>query len=91
MERGSEAARFGTFHGQVRNPKGLAELVKDIYEPGSPNYRKYLTTGEFSGKFSYPGMSATKPFGGVIYQKPAPAGFGMFLGTEGCGAVEITP
>ena len=50
-------------------------------------------TGAFSGGFFYPGMNKNRKisFGGVIYQKPAPAaGYGLFLGTDQCGGVEIS-
>jgi hypothetical protein len=48
-------------------------------------------TGTFSGKFPYPPKNKGKSFGGVIYIKPAPAGYGLFLGTDQSGSVEITP
>jgi hypothetical protein len=47
--------------------------------------------GTFSGKFPYPPTNKGKAFGGVIYIKPAPAGYGLFLGTDQTGSVEITP
>jgi hypothetical protein len=47
-------------------------------------------TGVFSGKFLYPGGDKKTPFSGVIYQKPTPTGFGMFLGADESGGVEIT-
>jgi hypothetical protein len=48
-------------------------------------------TGPFSGKFLDPVTGKKTPFGGVIYQDPAPAGFGLFLGADQFGSVEITP
>jgi len=49
-------------------------------------------TGMFRGGFLYPAMNGTRkiPFGGVIFQKPAPVGFGQLLGTDQSGCVEIT-
>jgi hypothetical protein len=47
-------------------------------------------TGGFRGTFLYPGTGRETSFGGVIYEKPVRAGFGLFLGTDQCGAVEIT-
>ena len=47
-------------------------------------------TGAFSGTFLYPGTGMKTGFNGVIYQKPAPAGFGLFLGASQTGGVEIT-
>jgi hypothetical protein len=46
----------------------------------------------FRGGFLYPAMNGTRkiPFGGVIYQKPGPFGFGQFLGTDQSGSLEIT-
>jgi len=46
--------------------------------------------GKFSGKFLYPGTNKETSFDGVIYQKPVPAGFGLFLGTDQCGSLQIT-
>ena len=49
-------------------------------------------TGAFSGKFLYPGTNKKTAFGGVIYQKmPPPAGFGLFLGADQSGGLEIAP
>ena len=49
------------------------------------------STGAFSGKFLCPVTNTKTSFGGVIYQKPAPAaGYGLFLGTDESGGVEIT-
>lgn len=48
-------------------------------------------TGAFSGHFLYPGTDKKTPFSGVIYQKPAPAaGYGLFLGADQSGEVDIT-
>jgi hypothetical protein len=47
-------------------------------------------TGEFSGTFTNPGSAAATPFTGVIYQKPTPGGFGMFLDSDQSGAVTLT-
>ena len=48
-------------------------------------------TGAFRGYFLFPVTNTRTPFGGVIYQKPAPAaGFGLFPGTDQCGGLEIT-
>ena len=48
-------------------------------------------TRGFSGKFLDPVTDKKTSFGGVIYEKPAPAaGYGLFLGTDQCGSVEIT-
>jgi len=49
------------------------------------------STGAFSGSFLYPTTNKKTPFWGVIYQKPLPAvGYGLFLGTDQCGGVEIS-
>jgi uncharacterized repeat protein (TIGR03803 family) len=47
-------------------------------------------TGAFSGAFYYPGTTKKTSFEGVIYQKPDPAGFGLFFGTDQSGNLEIT-
>jgi hypothetical protein len=47
-------------------------------------------TGAFSGTLLDPGANKGPVFNGVIYQKPVPAGFGLFLATGRCGGVEIT-
>jgi len=47
-------------------------------------------TGAISGHFLYPGTDKKTPFSGMIYQKPTPAGFGLFLGNEQCGELEIS-
>ena len=49
-------------------------------------------TGMFRGGFFYPAMAGTRkiPFAGVIFQKPGPAAFGQFLGTDQSGSLEIT-
>ena len=48
------------------------------------------STGAFSGSFLYPGMRKRTPFDGVIYQKPTPTGFGLFLGPDQSGNLQIT-
>jgi len=48
------------------------------------------STGAFTGIFHYPVTDKKTPFGGVIYKRPAPAGYGSFLGTDQSGALEIT-
>jgi hypothetical protein len=47
------------------------------------------TTGAIAGTFLYPGTNKRTTFGGVFYQKPTPAGFGLFLGSDQSGTVEI--
>ena len=47
-------------------------------------------TGAFSGTFINPGTDRRSIFTGVIYQKTAPEGFGLFLGAGQCDGVEIT-
>ncbi len=50
-----------------------------------------LATGAFTGTFLDPANNNTKtPFGGVIYEKPSAEGFGLFLGTDQSGGVEIS-
>jgi hypothetical protein len=58
---------------------------------GSGNVTTTLTpsTGSFSGDFLYPTTNKKTPFWWVICQKPEPAGFGLLLGAEQCGSVEI--
>ncbi len=34
-----------------RDPAGLDQFVKDVYDPTSPNFRKYLTPAEFTNRF----------------------------------------
>jgi uncharacterized repeat protein (TIGR03803 family) len=46
-------------------------------------------TGWFSGNFLIPETNKKTSFTGIIYQKPAPAGFGLFLGTDQSGNLEI--
>jgi fibronectin type 3 domain-containing protein len=48
-------------------------------------------TGAFAGKFPDPVTNKKKTFSGVIYQKPSAEGFGLFLGTDQSGGVQITP
>jgi len=49
-------------------------------------------SGAVSGLFRYPlKKPVERAFGGIIYVKPSPAGYGMFLGTDQSGSVEITP
>ncbi len=35
----------------LRNPEALTNLLRDLYDPASPNYRHYLATGEFTSRF----------------------------------------
>jgi hypothetical protein len=51
----------------------------------------FPATGLFSGTVLLPVSRKEASFGGVIYQKPAPAGFGLFMDTGACGTVEIAP
>ncbi|HTB85332.1 MAG TPA: protease pro-enzyme activation domain-containing protein [Candidatus Sulfotelmatobacter sp.] len=37
---------------QLRDQAGLNELLKQIYDPSSTNYQKYLTPDEFTARFS---------------------------------------
>ena len=46
-------------------------------------------TGMFEGRFQFPGTVRRIPYDGVIYQKPVPGGFGLFLGTDQSGEVDI--
>jgi subtilase family serine protease len=34
-----------------RDPAGLDALLRDIYDPSSPNFRHYLSVAEFTGRF----------------------------------------
>jgi hypothetical protein len=47
-------------------------------------------TGAFTGSFKYPVTDKKTTFGGVIYQKPASAGYGLFMGTDQTGSVQVT-
>jgi hypothetical protein len=47
-------------------------------------------TGAFTGTFKYPATGATTPFGGVIYEKPSRAGYGLFVTPDTTGKVNIT-
>jgi hypothetical protein len=47
------------------------------------------STEAFTGTFLYPGTNKKTSFGGVIYQKPTPSGFGLFLGPDQSGSLEI--
>ena len=49
-----------------------------------------LGTGALSGEFRSPVTNQKTSLNGVIYQKPAPAAFGHFLGTDQSGALEIS-
>jgi len=35
----------------LRNPEGLSNLLRQIYDPASPNYRHYLTPAQFTERF----------------------------------------
>ena len=35
----------------LRNPQGLSSFLKDLYTPGSANFRKYLTPQQFTEQF----------------------------------------
>ncbi len=35
-----------------RDPAALDQFIKDLYDPASPNYRKFLTPAQFTDKFS---------------------------------------
>lgn len=35
----------------MRNLAGLADLIRQIYDPASPTYRQYLTVAEFTARF----------------------------------------
>jgi uncharacterized repeat protein (TIGR03803 family) len=48
-------------------------------------------TGTFGGKFHFPATGKLTPYGGVIYEKPDRAGYGIFMGTDQSGGVGITP
>ena len=48
------------------------------------------STGAFSGSFKFPVTDKKTSFGGVMYEKPLPAGgFGLYLGTDQAGPVYI--
>ena len=69
--------------------------VPSLTVSGSNNGTVSLTltqsTGAFTGSFKYPGTGKKTSFGGVIYQKPAPAvGSGVFIGKDQTGSVQIT-
>src|SRR6185436_12093072 len=34
----------------LHNPEGLDQLLREIYDPASPNYHRYLTPEQFSKK-----------------------------------------
>ncbi len=34
-----------------RDPQGLKQLLKELYDPASPNFRKYLTPAQFTERF----------------------------------------
>lgn len=46
--------------------------------------------GAFSGGFHNPEVPGVTLFSGVIYQKPTPSGFGLFLGSSQSGAVDLS-
>jgi len=48
-------------------------------------------TGAFNGHYLNPATNKKAPLSGVIYQKPASAGYGLFLGADQSGPLEITP
>ncbi len=73
----------------------LAISSTDIVTVNGVNHGAVTVTltpasGAFTGTFDYPGTNTVTAFGGVIYQKPAPTGYGLFLGTSQAGSVEIT-
>ncbi len=35
----------------LRNPDALSNLLQQLYDPASPNYRHYLTPGQFTEQF----------------------------------------
>ena len=35
----------------LRNREGLTNLLRQIYDPASPNYRRYLTAKQFAEQF----------------------------------------
>src|ERR1700757_4455462 len=35
----------------LRNPEGLNDFLQEIYDPTSPRFRHYLTTGQFTEMF----------------------------------------
>src|SRR5690348_10263323 len=35
----------------VRDPAGLHALLRDLYDPQSPNFRKFIRIAEFAGRF----------------------------------------
>jgi uncharacterized repeat protein (TIGR03803 family) len=48
-------------------------------------------TGVFGGRFLNPVTNKQTPFSGIIYQKPTPQGYGLFLGTDQSGPVSLIP
>jgi kumamolisin len=40
-----------TFALPLRDPNGAAQALREIYDPGSPNYKKFLTGEEFAARF----------------------------------------
>ncbi len=56
---------------------------------GTVSVRLTPSNGLFSGAFRNPQVPGVTPFGGVIYQKPSPSGFGLFLGTNQTGSVDL--
>ena len=85
--------------GNLKNP---ASIIDDLAissrdavtvigsNTGGVTVKLLPATGQFSGTFRNPALTGSTPFGGVIYQKPSPGGFGLFLGTNQSGAVSLS-
>jgi fibronectin type 3 domain-containing protein len=48
-------------------------------------------SGAFGGLFRYPLNNRERAYGGILYLKPSPTGYGLFLGTNQSGSVELAP
>ncbi len=66
---------------------------KKVTVSGANDVKVTLTTstGLFSGSFLDPATNKKTSFSGAIYQKPQPTGFGLFIGVDQSGSVEIDP
>jgi hypothetical protein len=80
----------GTTYDMTLAQKGNTETVT---APSAPGTTAVIDTanGLFSGKFKdFQENDVEVPFGGVIYKKPTPAGFGLYLGLSQSSGVQIS-
>jgi hypothetical protein len=93
------AASITLDFGNITDPAGITDdlnisthnlVTVTGVNTGTVSVQLTPSNGVFSGAFRNPEVPGVTLFTGVIYQKPTPGGFGLFLGSTQSGAVELS-